>query len=151
MCRFVVYWGEKPKNLSDWLLTKENSLLKQSENDISNRPNPDGWGIAYKNGNNINLIKNSQPAYSDHNFMGKAKNINSELLFAHVRRKSHGSVCIENSHPFVDGEWIFMHNGNIPNYNDYKIKIMKKLPKGHKISTDGTTDSEFLFKYFHGI
>jgi len=148
MCRFFVYWGNTPQNLSRWILTEENSLFKQSQSDCTNRPNPHGWGFAYQNGKEIKLIKNAKPAYEDQTYLPIAKEIHSKLLFAHVRRKSQGVVSYENTHPFVQDQWMFMHNGNVPDFDHSKQDILKKLPKDCKIQTLGSTDSEFLFNYF---
>jgi predicted glutamine amidotransferase len=148
MCRFLVYWGKKSQNLSGLILTEENSLFKQSQNDCTNRPNPDGWGFAYRYGKDINLIKSPAPAFEDQKYLPTAKKIHSDLLFAHVRRKSQGTVSYENTHPFVQDRWMFMHNGNVPGFNQSKIEILRKLPKDCKIQTLGSTDSEFLFNYF---
>jgi predicted glutamine amidotransferase len=148
MCRFLVYWGIKSHNLSGLILTEENSLFRQSQNDCTNRPNPDGWGFAYRIGKYIKLIKSPAPAFEDQKYFPTAKEIHSDLLFAHVRRKSQGVVSYENTHPFVQNRWMFMHNGNVPGFNQSKTEILRKLPKDCEIQTLGSTDSEFLFNYF---
>ncbi len=148
MCRFFIYWGNKPVALSQWLITADNCLLEQSRNDMSARPNPDGWGFAYHQGDKIILAKNTEPAFKDSRFQMTSEKIISDLLFAHVRRRSQGTVSYENTHPFVYENWIFMHNGNIPNFEHYKQRLALKLPPNSFINTEGTTDSEFLFKYF---
>ncbi len=148
MCRFLVYWGKKAVNLSDWILTADNCLLQQSIKDISQRPNPDGWGFAYRNGSTIKLIKQPRPAFEDARYQKTAEKIVTDLLFAHVRRKSQGDISLENTHPFVHHEWIFMHNGNIPNLPHYKKQLGTKLAKHLAADSKGTTDSEFFFQYF---
>lgn len=148
MCRFLVYWGNESVDLSEWLISADNCLLEQSKNDISSRPNPDGWGFAYRQDKKIILTKNTQPAFQDIQFQKAARKINSDLLFAHVRRRSQGTISYENTHPFIYNNWIFMHNGNIPDFERYKQRLASKLPPHSFIDTEGTTDSEFLFKYF---
>jgi len=148
MCRFLAFWGTNPVPLAHLLIESENCLLKQSKKDESRRPNPDGWGFAYRDGSSLKLIKRAMPAFKDEMFIKEARKIYSDLLFAHVRRKSYGEVRFENTHPFVHKNWIFMHNGNIPDLHSFKTKLIKKLPKEIAIETKGTTDSEFLFKYF---
>ena len=147
MCRFLVYWGKKEINASKWILTKENCLLDQSVNDCSERPNPDGWGFAYRHNNKIYLIKNTKPAFDDESYKPTAKKIVADLLFAHVRRRSQGSISIENTHPFRYNNWIFMHNGNIPGFDTFKVELSRKLTVNN-FGMKGTTDSEFLFRYF---
>jgi len=148
MCRFLVYWGNENVRVSDWILETENSLLKQSMCDISDRPNADGWGFAYRSGNKFILEKSAQPAFEDPVYKHKAAEISTDLLFAHVRRKSQGVISLENSHPFIYDKWVFMHNGNIPHFEIYKEKLHKKFSQTVQIDPLGTTDSEFLFRYF---
>lgn len=149
MCRFVVFWGQKPVRLAHWLIEAENSLLSQSKSDCSNRPNPDGWGLAFRKGEKIVVEKNIVPAFEDNQFVEESRKLKTDLLFAHIRRRSQGPVLIENTHPFVHKNWMFMHNGNIPHLPRLKVQMSKSLPEKDAIQTHGTTDSEFLFRYFH--
>lgn len=148
MCRFVAFSGQKNVDVSPLLLKVKNSLLQQSKSDESGRPNPDGWGLAYQDNARLRIVKSAAPAYRDEKFIREAQNINSRLVFAHVRRRSHGIVHVTNSHPFTSGKWMFMHNGAIPNLKRFKVRLRKRLPKEIILETTGTTDSEFLFKYF---
>lgn len=148
MCRFLVYWGKKAINPSKWILTEKNSLLNQSINDCSARPNPDGWGFAYRNGKKVELIKNTKPAYEDATFRPTVRKIVTDLLFAHVRRRSQGAISLENTHPFIYNNWMFMHNGNIPDFNLYKTKLAEKISDNSVLQMEGSTDSEFLFRLF---
>ncbi len=148
MCRLTVFWGKDAKNFNYLLTEAENCLLKQSKRDISNRPNPDGWGVVYRNDQQIDAVKNIKPAYLDENFIPSTSNLKGDLMFAHVRRRSQGPVLMENTHPFVYEQWMFMHNGNIPNFEHCKKLLNRNLSSDEAIETEGTTDSEFLFKYF---
>jgi len=148
MCRFIVYWGKKAANLSDWILTADNCLLQQSIKDISQRSNPDGWGFAYRDNSTIRLVKEPRPAFEDKDYQSAARQIVSDLLFAHVRRQSQGDISYENTHPFVQDNWMFMHNGNIPNLLHYKKQLGTKLSQHLAGDIQGTTDSEFFFQYF---
>jgi glutamine amidotransferase len=148
MCRFLVYWGDNAVSVSDWILGADNCLLNQSINDISNRPNADGWGFAYRIDDKFILEKSSQPAFQDEKYKEKADQITTDLLFAHIRRKSQGMIDVQNSHPFIHKRWIFMHNGNIPNFEFYKEKLRLKFMQVADIDPLGSTDSEFLFRYF---
>ena len=146
MCRVIVYWGNKAANLSDWILTADNCLLQQSIKDISQRPNPDGWGFAYRDNSIIKLVKRPKPAFEDKDYQSVARQIVSDLLFAHVRRQSQGDISFENTHPFVRDKWIFMHNGNIPNLPHYKKQLGTKLSRHLAGDIKGTTYSEFFFQ-----
>lgn len=148
MCRFLAYWGEEKNRFDDWLITSENNLLQQSRQDASGRPNPDGWGIAYRDHEGIQLFRSKTPAYQDPHFPEISRRARGDLLFAHVRRMSHGERDVRNAHPFVHGNWLFMHNGTIPNFPHIRRELSRKLYGNDSIATGGETDSEFLFRYF---
>ena len=147
MCRFMAYWGKHSNSLSHWLIASENSLLKQSNSDMTARPNPDGWGFAFRQRSQWELVKSPRPAFEDEQFIAQAKQIQTDFLFAHVRRKSQGKVSLENTHPFIYQNWVFMHNGNIPDFRRIRMELEKSLEQ-EAIQTSGGTDSEFLFYYF---
>ena len=65
MCRFLALWSKKVQPVSHWILSTDNCLLNQSIKDISNRPNPDGWGFAYREEQKFVIKKNAQPAFKD--------------------------------------------------------------------------------------
>ncbi len=148
MCRFLAYWGKRSKGLSHWLISSENSLLKQASSDMSARPNPDGWGFAFRRQSRWKVVKSPRPAFRDEQFKSQAQQLQTNFLFAHVRRKSQGRVSLENTHPFVYQDWVFMHNGNIPDFPRIRAELEKSLEKEGLIQTSGGTDSEFLFYYF---
>ncbi|MFZ0390463.1 MAG: class II glutamine amidotransferase [Calditrichia bacterium] len=149
MCRFMVYKGLATDKLPYWLLNSDNSLLKQSISDESRRPNPDGWGVVCRDRDKLQVFKNTLPAFQDDKFAASLSKIRGEMVFAHIRRRSQGPVLMENTHPFVHQErWVFMHNGNIPNFEYCKEQMSLLLTPEVEIKTGGTTDSEFLFKYF---
>ncbi len=148
MCRFMAYWGKRTKELSHWLLSSENSLLKQATSDMSARPNPDGWGFAFRQQTGWEVVKSPRPAFEDEQFKAQARQLQTDFLFAHVRRKSQGRVSLDNTHPFVYKDWVFMHNGNIPDFQRIRSELEKSLENSEPIRTVGGTDSEFLFFYF---
>lgn len=105
------------------------------------KSNPHGWGIGYYDNGKAMLFKQPISAADDQEFSNKAKNVRSKILISHVRRSTQGVKKEENTHPFVYGDWIFAHNGNI----DIKEKIKTKLFDDFKNDIKGDTDSEVFF------
>ncbi|NOX38675.1 MAG: class II glutamine amidotransferase [Calditrichaeota bacterium] len=147
MCRFLAFWGKKARRLDYFLIDAPNSLNHQSAGDSSGRPNPDGWGIAYFSDHRPDIIKMSNPAYEDPQFRFIGRQISARILFGHVRRKSYGDVCYENTHPFVKKGWLFMHNGNIPDLEQVVQILQEEVVLPEEYRPKGQTDSEFLFSY----
>ena len=77
--------------------------------------NPDGGGIAWIEDGKIQVYKTMKLK----DFKQKFKEITSKYgdsdILVHMRIATHGSVCIDNNHPFhVDTQTVFAHNGIMP-------------------------------------
>lgn len=71
-------------------------------------------------------------------FLGHMDGLSNETwTIAHVRAASHGENFRRNTHPFIVGDWAFMHNGVWSEYN-----IAKLLLEHQGIKFRGETDSE---------
>jgi len=104
-------------------------------------PHRDGWGIAFYDGNACRVFHD--PAASAESELAQLVHrypIKSRTVLSHIRRATHGRVCLENTHPFVrelwGRMWSFAHNGKLPG--------VKRLPLGFYRPV-GTTDSEHAF------
>ena len=105
---------------------------------------PDGWGLALFDDNNISIekepVKASTSKYLEHRLQGK---IQTAKMMAHIRRATMGEVNFNNTHPFsaIDESgrrWVLVHNGTIfdaPGLSKYQY------------SQQGSTDSERILLY----
>jgi len=108
-------------------------------------PHSDGWGVAFYEGPDANLIRESTPA-ADSVLMSTLRGykLASEIVIAHIRRASFGPVELRNTHPFrrelAGRVHTFAHNGDLPGIeNRYPLaRPGANLPVG-------TTDSEHAF------
>lgn len=84
--------------------------------DLMWKRNPDGGGIAWidKNGK-VQVYKSMKLKDFKRKFKEVvAKHGKSDIL-VHMRIATHGSVCIDNNHPFhIDPNTVFAHNGIMP-------------------------------------
>jgi glutamine amidotransferase len=101
----------------------------------------DGWGIAGYLGNwTVHFGRSSGSASKEikayESAAMKAVAAKSKIVIAHFRKASEGRISIENSHPFINGEWIFCHNGTIEEAD--KIEL-------NGCVYEGSTDSERVF------
>jgi predicted glutamine amidotransferase len=94
----------------------------------------DGWGIVtWEGGTPTYLGREPRDATSDPLFeeacaKGEAMKTSSPVI-AHLRKASIGLKIKENTHPFVQGEWAFAHNGTI-----------------RRLNLKYTTDSQWFFE-----
>lgn len=105
--------------------------------------NPDGWGIASWTDDQAKIEKSPEPGWSSKRFRELAQSLTSRLLLAHVRKARHPPVPgLLNTHPFAHAccgrEWVFAHNGMVPDLIDQSRPGMVCRPNGE-------TDSEFAF------
>lgn len=126
----------------DALLRMRNSLL-----------NMDGLGIAWyttsasaytanKDGMRPALYKSQSPPTNDFNFRSLCENTESNCLFAHIRATSGSVVAPVNSHPFVFGRHVFMHNGVISDFTRIRRDMSDLLAYDAYENVKGSTDSE---------
>jgi len=108
-------------------------------------PHVDGWGIAFYEGPDANLIRESKPA-ADSVLMSTLRGyrVASEIVIAHIRRASFGPVELRNTHPFrreIGGcVHTFAHNGDLPG-----IDRRYSLEQTGFALPVGDTDSEYAF------
>ncbi|MDP2828066.1 MAG: class II glutamine amidotransferase [Sulfuricellaceae bacterium] len=107
--------------------------------------NPDGWGVAWWDGDVFHLVKEPLPACHSETFGALTKTTHSRLIVAHVRKARHPPInTLNNTHPFPGAccgkEWVFAHNGLVP-----EVVEMEQQNIHAVCSPKGETDSEFAF------
>jgi predicted glutamine amidotransferase len=136
MCRlFGLTGGPQRVHATFWLLEAPDSLSEQS------RREPDGTGLGWFDKDRRPVIsKQPLAAYEDRDFAGEAKSVASHTFVAHVRYASTGALTPENTHPFLQRDRLFAHNG-----------VIEDLPRLERELGDamslvaGDTDSERFF------
>jgi len=82
----------------------------------------------------------------DRNLRSLSKAISTSLLFGHVRAAGPGASVHEyNCHPFYNGRYMFMHNGEVSNFKKIRRMLLATLRDDLFEHISGTTDSEVLF------
>ncbi|MBU2885947.1 class II glutamine amidotransferase [Gilvimarinus agarilyticus] len=109
-------------------------------------PHRDGWGVVFYEGKGIRAFRDSAPSVeSEIAKLVSRFPMKSCIAISHIREANVGSVCLENTHPFVrelwGQNWTFAHNGQLANPNE--------LALGDFIPV-GTTDSERAFCWLLG-
>lgn len=107
--------------------------------------NPDGWGIAWRDGSDFHLEREPLPGHSSARFAGTIASLHSDLVIAHVRKARWPPVnTLGNTHPFMHPccgrHWVFAHNGLVP-----ELVAMELANTTKACRPVGATDSEFAF------
>jgi len=111
-------------------------LTEQSKN------NPHGWGIALYPDVSALVVK--EPIRADVSILSKFfetySEYKSDVVMAHVRRSTVGSISFKNTHPFRREVWgreyTFCHKGTVKNLDKFPLGANRPL---------GETDSEAVF------
>uniref|UniRef100_UPI003138057A class II glutamine amidotransferase n=1 Tax=Ferrovibrio terrae TaxID=2594003 RepID=UPI003138057A len=71
----------------------------------------------------------------------------------HVRASTGTATSRANCHPFANGRWLFMHNGQIGGYAKLRRRLEALIPDALYEQRLGTTDSEAIFYLMlkHGL
>ena len=134
MCELFGVTADKKINVNAYL----QSFFRHS------KVQPDGWGLALFDDNNISIekepVKASTSKYLEHRLQGK---IQTAKMMAHIRRATMGEVNFNNTHPFsaIDESgrrWVLVHNGTI-----FEAPGLSK----YQYSQQGSTDSERILLY----
>lgn len=158
MCRWLAYTGSSVA-LKSLIIEPSHSLLMQSrfakENYVEGLPafpdgafptNGDGFGIGwYDQLPTPGVYRDSRPAWSDKNLISLSEQIRSPLFFAHLRAAYDGIVQQTNSHPFAHHNWLFQHNGEIPEYSCVFRELRMEVRDDLYTHMQGTTDTENCF------
>lgn len=147
MCRWMAYQGA-PVYLESLLFEQEHSLIHQSLSAKKSEVtvNADGFGLGwYDEREEPGLYHETLPAWSDSNLKSLARHIKSGLFFAHVRASTGTATNRSNCHPFSYKNWLFMHNGQIGDYESLRWQLDRLIPEYLYNERRGATDSEVIF------
>ena len=107
-------------------------------------PHKDGWGIAFAEGGDVRVVKDTTAASSSA-WLQFLENhpIRSRAVISHIRKRTTGTLALKNTQPFVRelGGRIhaFAHNGHVPDITNGRL-----FPLGRHRPV-GETDSEYAF------
>lgn len=147
MCRWMAYQGDSVY-LESLLFEQEHSLVHQSLSAKKSEVtvNADGFGLGwYDEREEPGLYHEILPAWSDCNLKSLARHIRSGLFFAHVRASTGTATNRSNCHPFSYKNWLFMHNGQIGEYESLRWQLDRLIPEYLYNERRGATDSEVIF------
>ncbi len=129
MCGIAGYTGKSPAEI------QVIEILRKLEH-----RGYDSAGLAVVSGKEIYVLKATGKIS---NLEDKLKNceIDSHTGIGHTRWATHGSVCIENTHPHLDCKKhiAVVHNGIIENYREIKRKLEQ-----HQHKFQSATDTEVI-------
>ena len=153
MCRWAA-WQGAPLFLGDMISAPEHSLIMQSREATKCKTaiNADGFGLAwYDQRPTPGLYRDVYPAWSDPNLLALAHQVRARLFMAHVRASTGTATSRNNCHPFVQGKWSFMHNGQVGGFDQFRKAADMSIEDRLYADRKGATDSEAVFLLACGL
>lgn len=146
MCRWLAYTGPAIP-LSEIIIEPKDSLIDQSMHARKGIPtNGDGFGIGwYDRHNNPGVFRSIRPAWNDPNLKDLAFHIESHMFLSHIRAASLAPIQETNCHPFKYKQWLFVHNGQINQFDRINQKLISWISPEYFSNLQGSTDTEIMF------
>jgi glutamine amidotransferase len=150
MCRWNAFFGQ-PIVIDELLYRTPHSLIDQALHSRQGveTTNGDGFGIGWYTargaGGAPGRYRSVTPAWSDQNLRDLAAHVESPLFLAHIRATTGTPVQQTNCHPFRHGRWLFVHNGVLNGFRDYRRELLLAIDPALFEGIHGSTDSETLF------
>ncbi|MEH2253035.1 ergothioneine biosynthesis protein EgtC [Nostoc sp.] len=150
MCRLIGYLGN-PIGLDELLYKPEHSLYKQSYSPLELKSGvvcADGVGVGwYDEVGKPFIYRNTIALWNDPNLEELSNYVQSSCTVGYARLAGIGeSLDISNCQPFRSGKLLFVHNGEISNFQETLYRpIRESLSDSTYRLIKGMTDSEHIF------
>jgi predicted glutamine amidotransferase len=141
MCRLLGYVATQERTFADVVGEGFENFVELS------KEHKHGWGISAcsTDTRKTELVRDLTLAAESEKFADSANNLKSDGALLHLRLASKGlTVDLSNNHPFVFGDYSFMHNGTIKSIDS----VQKYVDPRYLDKFVSTTDSE---RYFYTI
>lgn len=140
MCRLLGYVREEATSVAD--LLGEEGLERFT---ALTAVHGDGWGMAWRDGEGgTSAVSSPESAARDPEYADLVRRPLGASGFLHLRWATGGlPVTEQNTHPFVDGDYAFAHNGHVSPIAD----LEGLLSPESRARLVGDTDSERYFRF----
>ena len=151
MCRHLAYLGS-PVTLAELILDPPHSLRRQAWAPVDMRGggtvNADGFGVAWHptQTSDAARYRRSVPIWTDAALPSLAAGVRSGCVLAAVRSATAGMPVVETANaPFVEGRWMFSHNGRVAGWPSSVLALAAALPVEDLLTLDAPTDAALLW------
>ena len=128
-----------------------NHFAEYERHVLTARRQPDeqwGWGVGFIQGGEVLLKRRPLDDSQTLNMADMLADVRSDILIAHIRHATVGSLRTDNTHPFRYRHWMFADTGTVEQFTEVRTKLHETLPKFLQRSLRGDTDSELLFHLY---
>lgn len=139
MCRLLGYVRDSPTSVED-LLGPEGLESFTALTAVHG----DGWGMAWRAEDRTQVLSSPDSAAVDATYADAVRRPLAAAGMVHLRWATGGlPVAPENTHPFVDGDYAFAHNGHVSPLDELEALLTPE----QRARLQGDTDSERYFRF----
>ncbi|EYF08968.1 class II glutamine amidotransferase [Chondromyces apiculatus] len=143
MARLVGFIGNRPDLGARALHMEGRPFAVRKKTDVV-----PGWGVGFYQGGEILLKRRPLDDRPEVSLVEMTANLRADILIAHIRKATVGSLRTENTHPFRYRQWLFAHTGTVEAFTKLRTRMRESLPVFLQRDVQGETDSELLFHLF---
>src|SRR5262245_31819447 len=143
MARLVGFIGNRPDLGARAIELEGRSLNVRRKQGVT-----PGWGVGFYQGGEILLKRRPIDDRPELSIVDLTKDVRGDILIAHVRSATVGTLRTENTHPFRYRQWLFAQTGTIEAFSRIRGRLSDSLPQFLLRDVRGETDSELLFHLF---
>ena len=143
MARLVGFIGNRPDLGARAIELEGRGLTVRSKPGIT-----PGWGVGFYQGGEILLKRRPIDDRTEIRIDDLTRDVRGDILIAHVRAATVGTLRTENTHPFRYRQWLFAQTGTIEAFSQIRGRLCDSLPEFLLRDVRGDTDSELLFHLF---
>ncbi|KYF79497.1 class II glutamine amidotransferase [Sorangium cellulosum] len=143
MARLVGFIGNRPDLGARAIELEDRALVVRRREGVI-----PGWGVGFYQGGEILLKRRPIDDRPEISLVDMTRDVRADILVAHVRAATVGSLRTENTHPFRYRQWLFAHTGTVEGFARLRSQLSDSLPQFLQRDVRGETDSEILFHLF---
>ncbi len=143
MARLVGFIGNRP-DLGTRVIELESRALEVKRRGTATP----GWGVGFYQNGEILLKRRPIDDRAEIHIEDLTRDLRADVLLAHVRVATVGSLRTENTHPFRYRQWLFANTGTVESFSNLRGRLQESLPQFLARDVRGETDSELCFHLF---
>jgi glutamine amidotransferase len=106
------------------------------------------WGVGFHQGGEVLLRRRPFDERTTLSLAELLHDVRADVLVAHVRTATVGTLRAENTHPFRYRQWLFAQTGTVPAFEALRDRFGESLPQFLARDVRGDTDAELVFYLF---
>ena len=115
---------------------------------VRSRGQPLGWGVGFYQAGEVLMRRRPIDDRDEIDLAKLCADVRADVLLAHVRSATVGTLRTENTHPFRYRQWLFAQTGTVSQFDAIRDRLIASVPEFLRGGVRGETDAEIVFHVF---